>query len=128
MITGMKKRAPAAKTDITSFESEIKRVLPQDYVELLSTSNGANGLQNGEPLILYDLPEVVKGYSDYRTFIPNLLVFGSDGSGEEFAFDYRHDPPTVVRLPGIPLDEALTVVIADSFTDFLAHYGDKRNE
>ncbi len=56
---------------------------------------------------------------DVRTFAPELLLFGSDGGGQAFAFDLRDSERTIVEVPFIPLDTEEAQTIGSTFDDFL---------
>jgi hypothetical protein len=55
-------------------------------------------------------------------FAPHLLLFGTDGGGEAYAFDTRTEPWNVVEVPFIGMGEAaLAIVRGCTFADFLKY-------
>ena len=69
----------------------------------------------------FDLEDLFDQNANYKAeqFAPGLLIFGSDGGGEAFAFDMRFDPPPVVAVPFVPMDIDDAIRIAPSFDDFM---------
>jgi cell wall assembly regulator SMI1 len=102
-------------------EQELGVALPDDYVEFVSHHNGTEGHVGGELLQLLrfeELPSYRKA-SAYEELLPSLIPFGTNGSGELFAFDVRTFPMTIVAMqnPSIDVDEA--IVLGHSFGEFL---------
>ena len=52
-------------------------------------------------------------------FAPGLLLFGSDGSGDAFAFDMRGPGMPIVRVPFVGMDLSEVEAIAGDFVEFL---------
>jgi hypothetical protein len=98
--------------------------LPHDYREFLHASNGGVGFLGQNYVALWraeDLKPLNDGY-DVSRFAPRLLLFGSDGGGEGYAFDIRENPWVVVRVPFIGMgDTRLTISLGRSFTEFLQY-------
>ena len=71
--------------------------------------------------MLWSIEELVEFNKSYQVdeFAPGLLLIGSDGSGEAFAFDTRINPWQMVQVPfvGMSLDDV--EVLAPSFELFL---------
>ena len=115
-------KAPAAQSAIDECESKLHIKLPQDYVDFLLRSNGADGPIGETGYVslwpIEDIPELNKGYR-IEEFAPGLLIFGSDGGGEAFAFDLRDPSLSIVGVPfvGMSIDEAKPV--ASTFTEML---------
>ena len=95
--------------------------LPEDYQEFLRYANGGCGRIGIAYVDLWRIEELGQRNADYATaeFAPGLVLFGSDGGGEAFAFDTRMAPPVVVVVPFVGLDLASAELIAPSFTGFL---------
>ena len=67
----------------------------------------------------------LKGYEpfnrDYEveSYCPELLLFGSSGGGEAYAFDKRSLPWRVVEVPFVGMDYSLCKEIGGSFSEFI---------
>lgn len=60
---------------------------------------------------------------EVETYAPGLILFGSDGGGEAFAFDARTRKMSVVQVPFVGLDLELAQELSDSFWGFLVALG-----
>jgi len=112
---------PASSTDITAVEEEFRIKLPEEYKTFLLRSNGGEGTIGKRAVILWQIQDLKQFNLDYdaSTHIPGLLLFGSNGGGEGYAFDTRTMPLQIVQVPfvGMSLDHA--VPVARTFNDFL---------
>lgn len=116
----LERNAPASLRDIDDLISRSKINFPPDYIEFMHQSDGAEGpIGNERYLVLWPTKDILELNEQYHVndFAPHLLVFGSDGGGEAFAFDRRTKPATIVRVPFIGLDEA--VIYGNRFDEFL---------
>jgi len=52
-------------------------------------------------------------------YAPGLLLFGSDGGGEAFAFDIRSGEESIVSVPFVGMDLHLARPVARDFQTFL---------
>jgi len=93
------------------------------YRRFMSEQDGGEGFVGGRYLILWRTSELVTFNREYEAwkYAPGLLLFGSNGGGEAFAFDTRDNSMKVVMVPfiGMSLNDAKTV--ADSFDNFLSN-------
>lgn len=83
--------------------SEFLQGLPEDYLAAVGEFGGREGFLGETYLRLYRLQEMVAlnlAY-DVPSFLPEIIVFGSDGCGEAFAFPLGE--PAVVQVPFVPL-------------------------
>jgi hypothetical protein len=98
LLASLQRKEPASDLAIASFERAFGRRLPDDYRAFLRLANGAEGFV-GDYVAFYDLEHVLERHrmADESEY----LVFGSDGGGEAFAFDYNDAPPSVVLMPFI---------------------------
>ena len=118
----LKTRPPAEPKDITEFEAARGIKLPTDYVSFMLQSDGAEGPvgKNGY-LNLWKIGELIELNQAYRAeeFAPGLLLFGSDGGDEAFAFDTRVSGLPIVETPfvGMSLEDAIP--LASTFTELL---------
>jgi hypothetical protein len=113
---------PVAASAIRQVESASGVRLPPDYVEFLHRANGGEGFVGPNAYVIFwpveELLEMNKGYEAPR-YAPGLLLFGSDGGGEAFAFDRRSDGMPVVSVPFVGMDVTLARPMGATFNDFL---------
>jgi hypothetical protein len=93
--------------------------LPTDYLSIIGEFGGREGFLGEEYLRLYRIEELVTLNFAYevQTFLPEIVVFGSNGCGEAFAF-LLHEP-TVVQVPFLPLAIEHATHRANSFAEFV---------
>lgn len=96
--------------------------LPLDYVEFLQKQDGGEGFIGENYLILWKAEELAVFNREYEVdkYAPGLLLFGSNGGGEGYAFDKRQQPMSVVRVPFIGMDLRYARPVADSFISLLS--------
>lgn len=114
--------APASEGAIQKFEQLSGFVLPEDYVTFLKKSNGGEGFVGDNAyLILWPVEQLLELNDAYQVpkYAPGLLLFGSDGGGEGFAFDTRLPELPIVSVPFVGMDCSLARPIATSFNGFL---------
>src|SRR5262245_13535397 len=78
--------------------------LPHDYIELLHIMDGGEGFVGSTYVRFYPSNKLAllnKAYA-VEEFAPGLVIFGSNGGGEAFAFDNRQEQQLVVQIPFIP--------------------------
>ena len=113
------------KTSISAVratEASLGVRLPDDYVAFMLQHNGAIGIMSDNQfLTLLELEELEQNNRDYGIAedAPGLVMFGSDGGNEAYAFDTRTTPWGVVAFPFISIDIGEARPIAPSFTEFL---------
>ena len=112
---------PAEASAIVAFEVEAGFALPGDYSAFLRKSNGGWGELGEHYLQLWPVEELLVRNRRYEVedAAPGLLLFGSDGGGEAFAFDRQRPGAPVVMVPFIPLDRNEAIDIAPTFEEFL---------
>lgn len=113
--------SPAPQEAIISAEMALNAKLPNGYVNFLGHANGGEGLIGNSYLILWpveQLQELNEAYN-VKEFAPGLLLFGSSGGGEAYAFDMRIAGSPIVQVPfvGMALKEVWEV--APTFEEFL---------
>ena len=101
---------------------EAARVLgfdfPADYREFLWNTNGATGFAGRELYaIFWRIEELLAFNIAYQANlrVPTLLLFGSTGSGEAFAFDKESSTYPVLLVPFVPLELSKAIKTANSF-------------
>ena len=71
-------------------------------------------------MILWAVKELEPfGNREYEvgSYCPELLLIGSNGGGEAYAFDKRSTPWRVVQVPFVGMDYSLCDVIGSSFSE-----------
>ncbi|WP_291585776.1 SMI1/KNR4 family protein [Comamonas sp. UBA7528] len=93
--------------------------LPSDYVQFLQQHDGGEGFVGENYLVLWKSEELVQFNHDYESdqYAPGLILFGSDGGGEGYAFDSRTSPMSIVRVPLIGMDLLYAQFVAARFDD-----------
>ena len=112
---------PAEETAIKKAEQNLGVSLPEQYKEFLRKTNGAEGPigeTNYLALWALELVEEINKGSDTRSFLPGLLLFGSDGGDETYAFDSNRDF-VILDVPFAAFDIEETEVIAETFEEFI---------
>ena len=112
----------AADSEIRELEQSSSPLLPAEYLEFLRESNGGQGFVGDAYLILWKADEVIEfnGLYEIAKYAPGLLLFGSDGGGDAFAFDTRSEPWPIVMVPFIGMGLDVALPIAPSFAAFFA--------
>lgn len=111
-IVGNLELNPGATGDLVQqVQLRLGIMLPQEYVDFMMYSNGAEGpIGKYAYLALWTLEELVELNKAYQVdeFAPGLLLFGSDGGDVAFAFDKRSGALSIVQVPfiGMKLTEA----------------------
>lgn len=112
---------PASGASIDQCSAPLKRRLPPDYVRFLQRMNGGEGFIGKNYVVLWRVENLSGWNSNYNVdqFAPGLLIFGSDGGDEAFAFDMRFDPPPIVAVPFVAMELGDAKLIAPSFDAFM---------
>lgn len=116
---GIARRPPNAQAF-----AEAGRVLgidwPDDYSAFMRSTDGGEGWVGENYVAFWSASELVEYNRGYGVaeYAPNLVIFGSDGGGEAFAFDRSTQPPSIVMVPFIGLDAP--VPQGPTFGDFIA--------
>jgi hypothetical protein len=123
LFANFKANPPASRDAVARCEASLGFSLPPDYTQALRQMNGGEGFIGKNYLVLWSVEEFVKMNTGtyFAEAAPGLLVFGSDGGGEAFAFDTRSAPPPIVVAPFIGMDWTTAIMIAPTFTAFLQH-------
>ncbi|HEX4383954.1 MAG TPA: SMI1/KNR4 family protein [Myxococcales bacterium] len=117
-FSGVRGAGPEA---IQAVESALGIDLPADYVDLIGTINGGEGLVGNQYLMLWRIDDLLSFNKEYEVeqYAPGLLLFGSNGGGEAYAFDLRSDSQQVVNVPFIGMDLKHIIVVAQTFLSFI---------
>lgn len=116
---------PAHDGDIDAFEHETGIKLPSQYREFLKLTGGGEGfIGSNSYAMLWKVEDLLRFNREYEVheYAPGLLLFGSSGGGEAFAFDLRSGgTQPVVSVPFVGMDLSEIVHLADTFDGFLEH-------
>ncbi|MFN5028099.1 MAG: SMI1/KNR4 family protein [Burkholderiales bacterium] len=112
--------APAAEAAVSRAQAQLNMRLPADYVEFLYWSNGGEGIIGETYLMLWQVEDLAKLNIAYEVeeYAAGLLLFGSNGGGEAFAFDTQKLHWEVVRVPFVGMDKTEAIPVATTFADF----------
>jgi hypothetical protein len=122
LFASFKANPPASPAAVSRCQSNLKFLLPVDYVQFLKQMNGGEGFVGKSYLRAWPVEDLIQFNRGYFVDVdaPELFLFGSSGGGEAFAFDTRSARPPVVAVPFIvSLEDA--IVIAPNFNSFLQH-------
>lgn len=112
---------PADSSSVERFEAASGIRLSSGYRQFMQQMNGGEGFVGGAYLMLWRIEELSEMNEAYQAaeYAPGLLLFGSDGGGEAFAFDLRSEDMPVVSVPFVGMELALATSIAPDFEAFL---------
>ncbi len=98
---------------------EVTKLLPREYLSLVTTFGGMEGFLGATYLRLYRIEEVITANQAYEVpaLFPACFVFGSNGGGE--AFGFLIETGQVLKVPFIPLSKDYAENLAPSFSEFL---------
>ena len=107
LTAGLTKQSGATLAAIRDRERELGVRFPDDYVEFMLASNGGEGSVGESYLRIDPIEEMMndrlqEALDESRA---GLIVFGSDGGLEAFAFDPRRGGLRIVMFPSIGIDE-----------------------
>lgn len=107
---------------IDTLISSLPVVPPSDYSDLIMYMNGGEGFVGDSYLRFYPLDNLQALNQAFGTleFTPGLLIFGSNGGGEAYAFDGRTAPASVVNLPFIPMTFEHVAPLSSSIDGFVS--------
>jgi len=124
LLQRFKVNAPATSFEIDALEDEAKTSLPGEYRDFLYVTDGGYGIVGSTGYVmLWRVNELLRFNREYEVaeYAPGLLLFGSNGGGEGFAFDLRIPNKPIVSVPFIGMDMADVKPIADTFDGFMEH-------
>ena len=107
---------PSTAAAIQSAEAKLGIVLPRSYMEFLLRTNGAKGAIGEYYVALWPVERLPEENAAAGEFVDGLLLIGSDGAGEAFAFDVREPGrASVIQIPFVGLDADEIVVVGEGF-------------
>src|SRR2546422_544384 len=124
LVSGLKMRAPATENAVSDFQRRSAVQLPQQYLDFLRVSNGAEGFIGNKYVIFWPIEELLELNEAYQVddYAPGLFLFGSSGGGEAYAFDTRSSM-SVVKIPFVGMDLRAALHVAPTFNTFIEATG-----
>jgi hypothetical protein len=121
LLANFNGNAPADASAIRQFETDFGVALPEDYARFLSDMNGGEGFIGDAYVILWSVETLIELNRSYQVadYAPGLLLIGSDGGGEAFAFDLRTDVKSIMSIPFVGTGLNAARPIAPTFEMFL---------
>jgi hypothetical protein len=114
----------AIDADINQLRNIGKGQLPEDYLQFLRVTDGADGDLSNDPYyaIIYPCSEVIQIEKEgtFKEYFSELFVFGGTGGGVALAIDQRPNKNQKIvsfDMTNIELDESV-LIVADNFTAF----------
>jgi hypothetical protein len=113
---------PATPHAINNAETFFSLNFPADYNEFLLFANGLEGEIDDKYLVLWSVEELVELNQAYnvKEFVSNIIIIGSDGAEDAFAFDTTN--MNIIRLPFIGMGHITGEKISETFRDFLSSH------
>jgi SMI1 / KNR4 family (SUKH-1) len=125
LLEQFKTYPPADQAEIEAFERGAAISLPPEYREFLRYANGGEGfIGPNSYAMLWKIGELLRFNREYQVqeYAPGLLLFGSSGGGEAFAFDFRFGGgQAVVSVPFVGMDLSEISPLGETFDGFLEH-------
>jgi hypothetical protein len=115
-------RPPCPPDELADFVKMVGPVPHEDYLDFIAKHNGCDGPVGNEGYIgLWPVDEVISGTEQAKTaeFAPGLLLFGSDGGNEVFAFDRQNPAWPIVMVPLVGMSRKDMRFVAGTFTGFV---------
>lgn len=122
LIDRFQKNSSAKKLLIDKLQELLDCELPKDYINFMLSSNGGEGwIGENSYLMLWKLEEILELNSKYNAFelAPGLLIFGSNGAIDAYAFDTRIEGIPIVNIPFIGMNLNEINYLGDTFEEFL---------
>jgi hypothetical protein len=122
LLGEFERNAGASEVAIAECERHFGLKLPKDYRNFMVFSNGGEGFIGANSYLrlwkIEELPLMNDGYETAK-YLPNGLLFGTDGGEEAFGFDLRTSQIKIVQVPFIGMEWKYAWLLSDSFNGFL---------
>lgn len=121
LLVRLNLNTPASPQAITSCETALGIALSEQYKTFLNLSNGAEGFVGDSYLILWCAEQLAELNNAYHVteYAPGLVLFGSSGGGEAYAFDARYPDLPIVQVPFVGMDLREVCQVAPTFLGFM---------
>ena len=131
MLSNLDLQSPVKESDLLKFEQESRIILPNEYKRFLKVSNGGEGFIGENSYVIFwsinDLLKFNKAYNVYE-YAPGLLLIGSDGGGEAYAFDTHSKSMEIVKVPFVGMSIELIEVLAPNFDVFIEKLNEMKDD
>jgi len=122
LTSRMRLATPATNADISNAELAFDTEFSADYKDFLNYAAGGEGVIGKDTYVMLWTPSELKHLNDayeVSRYAPGLLLFGSNGGGEAFAFDLRQPHLPVVAVPFVGMELDAIEPLAETFSEFL---------
>jgi len=123
LLVGMESGLPTTREVMEKAEAELRIKLPDQYIDFMLESNGAEGNVGAKSyLAIWSAEQIVQLNEAYAVndFTPGLVYFGSDGGGMAYAFDNRVEGiPPIVEFPFESIHVEDAKLCGNTFIEFL---------
>ena len=121
LLGEFERNAGASADAIAECERHFGREFPKDYRDFMMSSNGGEGFIGPNSYLrlwkIEELPLMNDGY-EAANYLPNSLLFGTDGGEEAFGFDLRSSEIKIVEVPFVGMEWEHAWLLADSLRGF----------
>src|SRR5258706_3204281 len=102
--------------------------LPDGLLDFLRTNDGDEGFVGESYLALWPINRIreLNAVLEVDTFMPGLLVVGTNGNGEAYAVDQTSQPPVFVNVPLVGIGHVPATPIATDLDGLLRWLGGSR--
>lgn len=124
LTNNMMLNPPTTREVLNEVEVKLEIKLPEQYVEFMLESNGAEGqVGSSSYLAIWSIEQLVPLNEEYAVneFTPGLVYFGSDGGGMAYAFDLRGSTITIVEFPFESIEIEDAKFCGNTFVEFLEY-------
>ncbi len=114
----------APEVSLNKLMESLELALPAQYVEFMKCTNGVDGFIGNSYIQIWKVEEMtfLNDENAVNEFAPGLVLFGSDGGGEAFAFDARTEEMPIVNVPFVGMGLDVVRICAPTFNQFLLSY------
>jgi len=108
--------------ELADFIEMVGPVPHKDYLDFIAKHNGCDGAVGAEGYVrLWSLDNVIARTegANVAEFAPGLLLFGSDGGNEAFAFDRQDRKWPIVTVPMVGMSRQEIKYVAGTFAEFI---------
>lgn len=127
LISRMKLSLPATSEMIIETERQLGIKLPEQYVNFMLESNGAEGCVGPNSYLqIWPVDQIVERNAGYKVeeYTSGLVYFASDGGGMAYAFDKRAGTMPIVEIPFESIHVEDAKLCGNTFVDFLQYLYD----
>jgi len=108
--------------EIDIVEKDMGLQFPIDYRQFIMNYNGGEGsIGSNSYIVLWSLNDITELNEAYEVnlFAPGLLLFGTDGANNAYAYDMRSVEKIIVEVPFIGMDLDEITMCAENLIEFL---------